>query len=240
MEVQGKVAIVTGASEGIGLATAQALAAKGAWVVLAARSTEKLEQIAADLQQRGLEALAIPTDMRQQPAVEAMVETALQRFGRIDLLINNAGQSMAGRVAELDLEAFRQIIDLNVLGPVYAIQAVVPVMRRQGGGLILNISSMVSKMNIPGLAGYAATKAALNLISDTAREELAPENIRVISVFPRMTATNFGKNALGNQQMRARQRNAAPRGVAVDSPEVVADKIVEAIEAEPAEQYMDR
>ncbi len=240
MEVLGKVVIVTGASEGIGLAAARTLAARGARVVLAARSTEKLEQTAAELQRRGLEAVAIPTDMRQQAAVDALVETAVQRLGRVDVLVNNAGQSVAGKIADLDIDAFRQIIDLNVLGPVYAMQAVIPVMRRQGGGLIVNVSSMVSKMNIPGLAGYASTKAALNLISDTARGELAPENIRVITVFPRITATNFGKNALGNRALRERQRSAPPRDVVVDPPEYVAERIVKAIEEEPAEQYMDR
>jgi len=126
-----------------------------------------------------------------------------------------------------------------VFGPIYAMQASVPKMRAQGGGIIINISSMVSKMHIPGLGGYASTKAALNMLSDTARGELASDNIRVITVYPRMTATDFGRNSLGNRPMRQQQRaNAAP-GVVIDSPEHVAGKILEAIQKEPAEQFMD-
>ncbi|HEY3415358.1 MAG TPA: SDR family oxidoreductase, partial [Armatimonadota bacterium] len=211
MDIQGKVVIVTGASDGIGLATAHRLAAAGAKVVLSARSQEKLEATAGELRSQGYEAVAIPADMRLKPDVDRMVEETARKFGRLDALVNNAGQAVAGDIASLDLEAFRQIIDLNVFGPVYAMQAVIPHMRGNGGGVIVNVSSMVSKMAIPGLAGYASTKAALNMLSQTARGELAPENIRVITVFPRMTATSFGKNSLGNREMRQRQRGAPPR-----------------------------
>jgi short-subunit dehydrogenase len=126
-----------------------------------------------------------------------------------------------------------------MFGPIYAIQAGVPKMRANGGGLILNVSSMVSKMHIPGLGGYASTKAALNMLSDTARGELAADNIRVITVYPRMTATDFGRNSLGNRQTRQQQRGNTAPGVVVDTPEYVAEKILEAIQKEPAEQFMD-
>jgi short-subunit dehydrogenase len=240
MDIQDKVVIITGASQGIGLATAKLLASHGAKVVLAARSADLLEQAASELQQQGAEVLPVPTDMRDEAQIKHMVDLTLQRFGRVDVLINNAGQSVAGRIAELDLDDFRQIVELNLVGVISAIQAVLPAMRRQGGGMILNISSMTSKMNIPGLAGYASTKAALNLITQTARVELASENIRVITVLPRTTETNFGKNALGDQQMRQRQRSAvAEHRIVVDSPEYVAERILLAIQEEPAEQYMD-
>ncbi len=145
MDIRDKVVIVTGASGGIGLAAARLLAEKGARVVLAARSRDKLEQTAAELKQKGYDALAIPTDMRQPEDVRQLIEKTFEHYGKIDVLINNAGQAMAGKVSELDLEAFHQIYALNVLGPIYAIQAVVPKMRQGGGGLILNISSRVSK-----------------------------------------------------------------------------------------------
>ncbi len=237
MDIRNKVVIVTGASAGIGRATAQLLAASGAKVVLAARSTDALARLAEELREQGLTAVVLPADMRKKEDVERLVEEAYRRYSRIDVLINNAGQAAAGTVADVNAEDYRQIIDLNIFGPLYAMQAVIPKMRETGGGLIVNISSMTSKMHIPGLAAYASTKAALNMLSDTARAELAPDNIRVITVYPRLTATDFGKNALGNQQVRQRQRESTP--AQTDSVEHVAEKILAALQHEPAEQYMD-
>jgi short-subunit dehydrogenase len=240
MDISGKVAIVTGASEGIGRATAQALAKAGAKMVLAARNQARLQELAEELRRQGNEAHVIPTDVRDCDAVRRLVDRADEHFGRIDILVNNAGQSAAGTVAEVDPAAFRQIMELNVYGALYAIQAVVPKMREAGGGLIVNISSMVSKLRLPGLGTYAATKAALNLLSATARVELAAENIRAITVFPRTTATDFGKHAAGDLQLRERQRaRAAGGGQPVDTPEFVAGKILEAIQTEPEEKYME-
>jgi NAD(P)-dependent dehydrogenase (short-subunit alcohol dehydrogenase family) len=239
MDIAGKITIITGASEGIGLATARAFVAEGAGVVLAARSAGKLEALAEELRGQGHEALAVPTDMTDRDAVKRLVDEASRKFGRLDILINNAGQAAAGSVADVGEEAFRRILDLNVFGPLYAMQAAVPVMRRGGGGLIINVSSMVSKMHIPGLGTYAATKSALNMLSETARVELAPDKIRVIVVYPRMTATDFGKHSLGDQGLRSRQRSATS-DVPRDSAETVAGKIVEAARSEPEEQFMDR
>jgi short-subunit dehydrogenase len=239
MELRDKVVLITGASAGIGLSTARSLAAAGAKVALAARSTDKLIQLAEELRTQGHAALVVTTDMRNQAEAAQLVETTVQHYGQLDVLINNAGQAIAGTVAEVDVDQLRQVVDLNVFGPVYAMQASVPKMRAHGGGIIINVSSMVSKMNIPGLGGYAATKAALNMLSDTARGELAPDNIRVITVYPRMTATDFGRNSLGNRQVRQQQRVSAAPGVVIDTPEYVAGKILEAIQKEPAEQFMD-
>jgi NADP-dependent 3-hydroxy acid dehydrogenase YdfG len=236
VEIPGKVAVITGASAGIGLATARRFADEGARVVLVARSADKLAMVAADLVRHGHDALPLPADMRDPAAVHGMVELAYGRFGRIDILINNAGQAVAGTVAGVSLADFRQVLDLNVFGVLYAIQSVVPKMRHGGGGLIINVSSLVSRMHIPGLGGYAATKAALNMLSDTARGELAAENIRVITVFPRVTSTDFAKNSLGDQRMRQGQREGAP---AADSPEQVAARILDAAQREPAEQFME-
>jgi NADP-dependent 3-hydroxy acid dehydrogenase YdfG len=236
MDVSGKVVIITGASAGLGLATARRFAGAGAKVVLVARSTDKLTALAEELRRQGHDALPITADMRDQQAVSRMIDQAFKHFGRIDILVNNAGQAAAGTVAEVNPDDFRQILELNVFGALHAIQAAVPKMR-QGGGLIINISSMVTKMHIPGLAAYAATKTALNMLSETARVELAAENIRMITVYPRLTATDFGKNSLGNEQLRQRQR-ASVSSMTPDSPELVAEKILEAAQKEPAEQYM--
>lgn len=118
-------------------------------------------------------------------------------YGRIDVLINNAGRGMWNSAESTDLDQYRGMMELNVFGPLAAMQAVIPFMRKQGGGVIINISSGVSRMFIPGLSAYASTKYALNAISLTARTELAADNIRVGIMLPGMTATDFGRNALG-------------------------------------------
>jgi short-subunit dehydrogenase len=241
MDVKNKVVIITGASAGIGAATARRFAQAGAKVVLVARRTDKLQALAEELLRQGYDASSFPADMRDFKAVQEMVEQTYRQYGGIDILINNAGQSVAGTIANVHLEDFQSIMELNVYGVLVAMQAVIPKMRTGGGGLIINVSSMVSKMRLPGLGTYAATKAALNLLSDTARVELAGEGIRVITMFPRMTATDFGKNALGDQRLRQAQRGQGAReGVVVDQPEDVARRILSAAQTEPEEQYMDR
>ena len=237
MEISGKVVLITGASAGIGLATVRRFAREGARLALVARSAECLEQLAEELRALGGDALAIPADLCDPAQVKRAVAETARHFGRLDILINNAGQAAAGTIANLNPADFRQIIDLNVFAPLIAMQEAIPLMRRQDGGLILNVSSMVSKMRIPGLSAYAATKAALNMLSDTARVELAAEHIRVISIFPRLTATDFGKHSLGNEELRQRQR--ANIQAPVDSPEHVAERILAAAVNEPDEQYME-
>ena len=190
-------------------------------------------------QGQGTEAIAIRTDMRDPEQVERAVAQTAEHFGRIDILINNAGQSVLGTIADLNLDHFRQVMELNVYGPVVAMQAVIPIMRAHGGGVIINVSSMVSKMNLCGLAGYACTKSALNMISDTARDELAQDNIRVISIFPRMTATDFHVNLLGGSGHGVRPTPTRSGPVVIDPPEHVADRILLAAINEPEEQYMD-
>jgi short-subunit dehydrogenase len=240
MDIQDKVVIVTGASEGIGLATARLFAQKGAKLVLAARSADTLHTIVNELHEQHREAIAVPTDMRNRDAIESLVDSVFQRYGRIDILINNAGQAALGNVADVDIDQFRQIFDLNVLGPVAAMQALIPKMRQNGGGLIINVSSTVTQMHLPTIGAYAATKAALNMVSDTAREELASDNIRITTMFPGLTATNFGKNSLvtpNPNQQGPRQPQGGPEP---DSAEAVAQKILEAARNEPHDQYMDR
>ncbi|MDQ6644743.1 MAG: SDR family oxidoreductase, partial [Chloroflexota bacterium] len=170
MEVQGKVVIVTGASMGIGETIARIFAEAGAKLVCAARSGDKLEEVAGSLPTQA-ETLIVPTDMTDQAQVKALIDKAYERFGRIDILINNAEQAAAGAVATVNPDQYRRIIELNMLGPLHAMQAVVAKMKEQGGGVIINISSNVSKMAIPGIGAYASTKYALNGLSLTARNE---------------------------------------------------------------------
>ncbi len=238
MDVQGKVVIITGASMGIGEATAHVFAEAGAKVVLAARSVDKLEAVAQRLPTQA-ETLVVPTDMTDQTQVKGLIDRAYEHFGRIDILINNAGQAAAGPVATVNPDHYRQIIELNMLGPLHAIQAVVPKMKAAGGGVIINISSQVSKMAIPGIGAYASTKYALNGLSLTAHNELAADNIRVVLFHPGRTATEFGKNSLheenGGYSGPRPGNGAMPEP---DSAEDVARKILQAAINEPTEMGM--
>jgi short-subunit dehydrogenase len=231
MEIKDKVVLITGASEGIGLATARLFAEKGARLALAARSAEKLERIISELP----DAIAIPTDMRDEQAVQEMIVQTEKHYGRIDVLINNAGQGMHIAIEKADLQQYRSIFELNVVSVMGAMQAVIPIMRRQGGGVIINISSGTSKMVLPGVGPYASTKYALNSITLTARQELAADNIRVGLVHPGITATAFHDN-LANGPWQNEQRS---RVMSADTPESVAEKILEAVNTEAAEVYAD-
>jgi len=230
MKIQNSVVIVTGASMGIGLAVARELAKRGAKVVLAARSVEKLKKLENEIPN----SFAVAMDMRKPEDVKELVEATIEKFGRIDILINNAGQGLRSSVEKIDLDEYQSIMDLNVFSVVRAMQQVIPIMRKQGGGMILNISSMVSKNYYPELAAYSSTKYALNAISLTARQELAPDNI-VVGVFhPKMTATDFGQNALGTTY----ESRAGRLGMMVDTAEQVAEAIAEQIESEESEAMM--
>ena len=236
MDIEGKVVLITGASGGIGLATAQLLAQKGARLALAARSTKKLEQVTAEL----ADAIALPTDMRNEADIQRMIEQTQRHFGRIDVLINNAGQGLHTSIEKVDLEQYRSVFELNVVSVIAAIQDVIPIMRAQGGGVIINISSGTSKIPIERLKAatvgpYASTKYALNSISLTARHELAADNIRVGLVYPGVTSTDFSSNLANGP----RNNSGRPGVMPPDSAEYVAEKILEAIQSEEAEVYAD-
>ncbi len=236
MEIAGKVVLITGASSGIGLATARLFARKGAKLALAARSTETLAQLASELP----EAIAVPTDMRDEAAVRRMVAQTQEHYKRIDVLINNAGQGLTVPIEKVNIETYRSIFELNVVSVIVAMQAVVPVMRAQGGGVIVNISSGTSKIpperfraNPVGL--YASTKYALNAITLIGRQELAADNISLGVVYPGVTATSFYDNLAESSQPATGPAGAT----SVDSAESVAEKILEAVETQAAEVYAD-
>lgn len=232
MDIAQKVVLITGASEGIGLATARLFAERGARLALAARSAERLERIAAELPQ----AVAIPADMRDEAAVRRMVGRTRERYGRVDVLINNAGQGLHVPIERVDLAHYRAVFELNVVGVIAAMQAAIPPMREQGGGVIVNVSSGTTKMTLPGVGPYASTKCALNAVTLTARQELAADNIRVGLVYPGITATGFHEH-LANGAWAGRGERS--RAMPAEAPEAVAAKILEAVETEAAEVYAD-
>lgn len=235
MEIAEKVVLITGASSGIGLATARLFAQKGAKLALAARSAEKLQQLASELP----EAVAIPTDMRDEDEVRHMVARTLEYYKRIDVLINNAGQGLNMPVEKVNIDMYRSVFELNVVSVIVAMQEVIPIMRAQGGGVIINISSGTSKIpperygRANPVGPYASTKYALNAITLIGRQELAADNISLGVVYPGVTATNFYDNLAAGHQ-------SAPAGAtSVDSAESVAAKILEAVETQAAEVYTD-
>jgi short-subunit dehydrogenase len=219
MQIKDKVIIVTGATEGIGRATSQLLHKEGAKVVMAARNEAKLNDLESVLSG----SLAVVCDM---------TNTTVETFGRVDILINNAGQGLGGKIEDVNIDEYRNALELNVIGPLQAMQLVISIMKKQTSGMILNISSQVTKAYIPGLGAYSSTKYALNSIMLTARKELADSGI-VVSVFhPKLTDTGFGDNSLGE---KFDIKGAGKAGANVDSPTDVAVKILEQIVSEEAE-----
>jgi NADP-dependent 3-hydroxy acid dehydrogenase YdfG len=218
MDVTDAVCIVTGASSGIGAATARLLSENGARVVLAARRADRLDALAAELSG----SLAVPTDVTAPGAVERLVARTLDTFGRVDVLVNNAGQGLHVPLEDLDPGDLRAVFELNVVAPLLAMQAVLPAMRAQSGGAIVNVSSGTTLRVFPGLGGYATTKAALNMLSQVGRLEFAAAGVTVSLVYPLVTATEF------HQKLRA-GHFAGGHHIEPHPPELVAEAIVFAI-----------
>ncbi|MBU2666501.1 SDR family oxidoreductase [Actinoplanes bogorensis] len=189
----GQVVIVTGASSGIGAATVRLLHAAGAHPVLAARRADRLDALSEELGG----ALAVPTDVTVPAQVRALAEATMERHGRIDGLVNNAGAGSTFRIEDLDPDDYLDLYRLNVISVVNGVQAVLPHMRKAGHGRIVNVSSgSVQTAETNGLVGpYAATKAALNLLTHSIGLQLAADGIEVSLVSPRITATEFNDGA---------------------------------------------
>lgn len=240
-----QVAIVTGASSGIGAATARALAQARAHVVLAARRQEQIDALAAELAGAyAVRTLAVPTDMSRPEEIARLVDRTLAEFGRIDILVNNAGLGLQGDVADLEAADLRYLFDVNVFGAVQAMQAVIPPMRGQGGGVIVNISSILGKVVVPSLgmvgssAGYTASKCALNAFSAAARMELRSAGIHVVTVLPGVTRSEFNQHFLVTDREQPRRVRRTGSLLGVVPPERVAARIVRAIERREREVYV--
>lgn len=237
MNTQDKVVIVTGGSSGIGLATAKILSKKGAKLALVSRSKEKLEQLSRELPN----SLAVPADMTKVSEIESMVKKTEAHFGRIDVLINCAGQGYDAPVERTNIDIFRHVFDLDVVGPLVAMELVIPIMRKQSGGAIINISSGTALMLLPNNGAYSSLKRALAQLSLTAREELKKDNIVVSVVYPYMTLTDFEKNTIKDPSLiEAEEEKWEEEGTgrfAPDTAEYVAQKILDGIESGEAEIF---
>jgi short-subunit dehydrogenase len=229
MQINDRVFIVTGASSGIGLSTPVALSERGAKVALLARRSDALQELARRLPG----SLPVTVDMTQFDRVREAVRAVHGHYGRVDGLINNAGRSYAASVEEIDPELFDEIFHLNVLGPIIAMQAAIPMMRAQGGGSIVNINSGTAFMTVPQYGVYSSSKRALLGFSLTARAELEKDRIVVSEIYPFITATNFGNNRMGSPAGGGPSANYADG----DKPEFVADLVLQAIEEGEAQYF---
>jgi NAD(P)-dependent dehydrogenase (short-subunit alcohol dehydrogenase family) len=228
--LKGKVAVVTGASSGIGEATALELSRRGAFVAAAARSAGKLEDLARRATASGGDILVVETDVADRGSVEAMIARVVDELGRLDVLVNNAGLGLSGRVADLRADDLRYVFEVNTVGPLNCVQAALPQMGR--GGRIINVSSVVGQRAIPKVGGYCSTKSALNALSDALRVEIADRGISVTSVYPGTTRTSFRDNS---RRTRDEKRGWRPNGV---TPDRVAKKISDAAEKGPRDVYV--
>jgi NADP-dependent 3-hydroxy acid dehydrogenase YdfG len=215
IDLAGKSVIVTGASSGIGASTARLLHAAGAHPVLAARRADRLAALSKELDG----ALAVPTDVTDPAQVRDLVAAALDRHQRIDGLVNNAGASLHGPLDQVDPAEFGRILQLNVASMLTVTQAVLPTMREQAFGRIVNISSGTTRRVVDGDGAYASTKSAVNMLSAVLRQELADTGIAVSLLLPSITATEFGDSRF--------TLGATPRpGMLVHSPDYAASMVL--------------
>ena len=189
--IQGKVIVITGASSGLGEAAARLLSAEGATVVLGARRVDRIKALASELSKAAGKALAIQTDVTKHEQVKNLVDAAVSNFGRVDVLINNAGLMPHSPLERLKIEDWDRTIDVNIKGVLYGIAAALPHMKRQKSGHIINVSSVAGHKVGPNGAVYSATKHAVRVLSEGLRQEVKPYNLRTTIISPGAVATEL-------------------------------------------------
>ena len=189
--IQDKVVVITGASSGLGAATARHLANEGAIVVLGARRADRIDALAKDIIDKGGKALAVKTDVAKRGDVKALIDKAVETFGRIDVLLNNAGLMPLAPLERLKVDEWDQMIDVNIKGVLNGIAAALPYMKKQKDGQIINVSSVYGHKVEPGAAVYCGTKFAVRAISEGLRQEVKPYNLRTTIISPGAVATEL-------------------------------------------------
>jgi len=189
--IEGKIVVITGASSGLGEATARHLCAQGASVVLGARRVDRIQSLAKELGSGGGKALAVETDVARREQVKRLVDAAIQTYGRIDVMINNAGLMPQSLLENLKVDEWDRMIDVNIKGVLYGIAAALPPMKQQKSGHMINVSSVAGHRVGPGSAVYAATKHAVLALSEGLRQEVKPYNIRTTVVSPGAVSTEL-------------------------------------------------
>jgi len=216
------VAIVTGASSGIGEATAEALADEGATVVLAARRVEELEAVADRIETNGGNAFVVPTDVTDEDDIDALVETVTDEFGRIDILVNNAGVMLVEPLERAERSNLRQMVEVNLMGLMTLTHAVLPIMQDQGSGHIVNVSSVAGRNATENFSGYNATKFGVNGFTEALRQEVTTQNIRTTVVEPGAVETELPTHITDEQVLE----ELAEMDLPTLAPEDVARSIV--------------
>lgn len=189
--IEGKVVVITGASSGLGAATARRLASEGAKVVLGARRTDRLEALVNEIRDAGGEAIAVATDVAKRGDVKKLVDTAVENFGRIDVMLNNAGLMPLAPFERLKVDEWDRMIDVNIKGVLYGIAAALPHMQARKSGHIINVSSVYGHVIAPGAGVYCGTKFAVRAISEGLRQEVKPYNLRTTIISPGAVATEL-------------------------------------------------
>ena len=226
--LEGRVAAVTGASSGIGEASALALARAGAAVALAARRADRLEALVGRIEGDGGKALAIETDVTDESQARGFVERTNEELGRLDVLLNNAGLMILGPVEGADTEDWRRMVDVNLLGLLYCTQAALPIMREQGGGYIVNVSSVAGRSANAGSGVYNLTKFGVTAFSEALRQEALHSNIRVSVVEPGFVATELQGHNTNPMVKEATEKMREQIGEVLEA-EDIADAIVYAV-----------
>ncbi|MER7269735.1 SDR family oxidoreductase [Micromonospora sp. WMMD712] len=228
------VVVLTGASSGIGAATAYALARRGAAVALAARSEDALERVAARCRELGGQALAVPTDVTDPVAVEILAARTAEEFGRIDAWVNNAAVSAVGLFDEIPVREFRRVLEVNLLGVVHGMRAALPYLAAAGGGVLVNNASVLAEVAMPYQSAYNATKHGIRGLADTVRQELrltGRGNVSVCTVLPASIDTPFFRHAANHT---GRELVPPPP---VYPPELVAETVVRLLRRPRREAY---
>jgi short-subunit dehydrogenase len=206
MELEGKVVVVTGASMGIGEEIAKIFAAKGASVVLLSRDASRAEGARHRVGHTD-RTLALACDVRQREEIDRVLGLTLHHFDRVDVWVNNAGVGIRDSVAEVEMSACRELFETNFFGTLHGMQAVIPLMKEQGGGTIINISSVVGYIPVAFMAPYSASKFAVNALGKCARVELKRDNINVLTVCPGYVRTDFGEHVVANRGVTERPQS---------------------------------
>ena len=223
--LKGKVVVITGASSGIGKSIAINLAAKGAKVVLAARREEKLKKIVENIIQDGGEASYVVADVQNRTDLAKLVNIALAEFGKLDVMVNNAGISQLSKIDELDVEGWEQMINVNLNGTLYGMAAAIPIFKKQKSGHIVNIISTAGLTITPTMGVYAGTKNAVRTISEAFRQE-SEGSIRITGISPGFVDTEFAENIKNDQMRTAILKSRDEIAISADA---IADAVIYAI-----------
>jgi len=231
MSLTGRVALVTGASSGIGAAAAEALAGAGATVAIVARRADRLDSLAARIAERGGSALCLPGDVTDEKVAQGVVTETLRRFGRIDILVNSAGIIDAGGVENADTARYRRVLDINLMASLYTSRAVIGPMRTQGGGDIVNISSTAGRRAAVLFNAYSASKFALTAMTEALRQEVGRQGIRVFIIEPGATSTEVSEGVTDPAYRKFIHEHVTKEGAM--KPEDVAAAILFAVSLPP-------